>query len=122
MPALSLATLTVFFAIFAACWLVGWLAVLVLWALGTAAQFATSGLLIHAWAQLGLHAKALVLVDADGFWDPFVAMLDRMVESGFLLPRNRALILRAGGADEALDVLAAARPEDVPPAIGPEDR
>ena len=58
---------------------------------------------VLTWAQLGLHAKAVVLVDVDGFWDPFVAMLDRMVESGFLLPRNRALILRAGGADEARD-------------------
>jgi len=77
---------------------------------------------VATWAQLGLHAKALVLVDVDGFWDPFVAMLDRMVAAGFLLPRNRALILRAGGADEALDVLAAARPEDVAPAIGPDDR
>lgn len=77
---------------------------------------------VATWAQLGLHAKALVLVDVDGFWDPFVAMLDRMVESGFLLPRNRSLILRAGSADEALDVLAAARPEDVAPAIGPDDR
>ncbi len=77
---------------------------------------------VATWAQLGLHAKALVLVDVDGFWDPFVQMLDRMVESGFLLPRNRSLILRAGGADEALDVLAAARPEDVAPAIGPDDR
>lgn len=77
---------------------------------------------VATWAQLGLHAKALVLVDVDGFWDPFVAMLDSMVEAGFLLPRNRGLILRAGGAAEALDVLAAARPEDVAPALGPEDR
>lgn len=77
---------------------------------------------VATWAQLGLHAKALVLVDVDGFWDPFAEMLDRMVDSGFLLPRNRALVLRAAGAEEALDVLAAARPEDVAPAIGLDDR
>ena len=41
---------------------------------------------VATWAQLGLHAKAVVLVDVDGFWDPFVAMLDRMVESGFRCP------------------------------------
>lgn len=74
---------------------------------------------VATWAQLGLHAKALVLVDVDGFWDPFVALLDQMVDAGFLLARNRGLILRAGGADEALDVLAAARPGDVEPALGP---
>lgn len=77
---------------------------------------------VATWAQLGLHAKAMVLVDVDGFWDPFAEMLDRMVDSGFLLPRNRALVLRAAGAEEALDVLAAARPEDVAPAIGLDDR
>lgn len=77
---------------------------------------------VATWAQLGLHAKALVLVDVDGFWDPFVALLDQMVDAGFLLPRNRALILRAGDAGEALDVLAAARPEDVAPAIGLDER
>ena len=77
---------------------------------------------VATWAQLGLHAKALVLVDADGFWDPFTALLDGMVDAGFLRPANRALILRAGGAGRALEVLAEARPEDVPPAIGPDDR
>jgi uncharacterized protein (TIGR00730 family) len=73
---------------------------------------------VATWAQLGLHAKALVLVDVDGFWDPFVAMLDRMVQASFLLPRNRGLILRAATVDEALQALADARPEDVAPAIG----
>lgn len=77
---------------------------------------------VATWAQLGLHAKAVVLVDVDGFWDPFVTMLDRMVDAAFLLPRNRALILRARSADDALDLLAAARPEEVEPAIGLDDR
>lgn len=77
---------------------------------------------VATWAQLGLHAKALVLLDADGFWDPLVAMLDQMVDAGFLLPRNRALILRAGSVDEGLAALADAQPEDVAPAIGPDDR
>lgn len=77
---------------------------------------------VATWAQLGLHAKALVLLDADGFWDPLVAMLDQMVDAGFLLPRNRALILRAGSVEEALTVLADAHPTDVEPAIGLDDR
>lgn len=77
---------------------------------------------VATWAQLGLHAKALVLLDVDGFWDPFVALLDQMVAAGFLLARNRALILRGGSVDEALARLADARPEDVEPWIGPADR
>ena len=77
---------------------------------------------VATWAQLGLHAKALVLLDVDGFWDLLVALLDQMVDAGFLLPRNRALILRAGSVDEALATLAEARPEDVGPWIGRGDR
>ena len=77
---------------------------------------------VATWAQPGLHAKPLVLVDVDCFWDPFVRRPARRGESGSLLPRNRSLIRRAGGAGGALGGLAAARPEDVAPAIGPDDR
>ena len=35
---------------------------------------------VTTWSQLGLHAKPVVLLDVDGFWDPLVAQLDRMVD------------------------------------------
>ena len=33
---------------------------------------------VTTWAQLGLHAKPVALLDVDGFWDPLIAQLDRM--------------------------------------------
>jgi uncharacterized protein (TIGR00730 family) len=38
---------------------------------------------ILTWSQLGLHAKPVALYDVDGFWAPFLALLDHMVASGY---------------------------------------
>src|SRR5215467_10225696 len=77
---------------------------------------------VTTWAQLGLHAKPVVLLDVDSFWDPLVAQLDRMVAVGLLKPANRQLIQRAGTPREALAVLAAARPAREQKWITPGER
>ena len=40
------------------------------------------------WGMLGLHAKPTALFDVDGFWQPLLAQLRRMVDDGYL-DRNR---------------------------------
>ena len=35
------------------------------------------------WRQLGLHAKPIILLNTNGFWDPLRALLDHVVASGF---------------------------------------
>jgi uncharacterized protein (TIGR00730 family) len=57
---------------------------------------------ILTWAQLGLHTKPVVLLDVEGFWAPFVDLLDGAVAAGFLRPIHRDLAQRAGTVDEAL--------------------
>ena len=39
---------------------------------------------VWTWQQLGIHGKAVVLYDVDGFWQPLVAMLEQMVATGFI--------------------------------------
>jgi uncharacterized protein (TIGR00730 family) len=77
---------------------------------------------VTTWAQLGLHAKPVALLDVDGFWDPLVAQLDRMVDVGLLKPSNRALIQRAGSPEDAMAALAAARPSREEKWITPGER
>jgi uncharacterized protein (TIGR00730 family) len=77
---------------------------------------------VATWAQLGLHAKPVVLLDVDGFWDPLVAQLDRMVTIGLLKPANRDLIQRASTAPDALTALAAAEPARPEKWITPGER
>ncbi|SOE00298.1 TIGR00730 family Rossman fold protein [Blastococcus haudaquaticus] len=36
------------------------------------------------WGMLGLHAKPTALFDVDGFWQPLIAQLHRMVDDGYL--------------------------------------
>jgi uncharacterized protein (TIGR00730 family) len=44
------------------------------------------------WTQLGVHDKPLVLLDVAGAWTPLGALLDSMVDDGFLRPEGRALL------------------------------
>ena len=48
---------------------------------------------VVTWTQLGLHRKGCGLLNLDGYYDPFVAMLDRAVKDGFIKPENRSLVL-----------------------------
>lgn len=68
---------------------------------------------VATWSQLGLHRKPIVLFDVDRFWDPFVALLDRMVATGLLKPENRDLLPRAGSLDSVFELLDAYRPVEV---------
>lgn len=77
---------------------------------------------VTTWSQLGLHAKPVVLLDVDGFWDPLVALLDRMVAVGLLKPSNRVLIQRAGSPEDAMAALASARPPTEEKWITPGER
>ena len=35
------------------------------------------------WRQLGLHEKPVLIVNINGYWDPLLAMMDHVIESGF---------------------------------------
>ena len=77
---------------------------------------------VATWSQLGLHSKPIALLDVDGFWEPLVSQLDRMAGVGLLKPTSRDLIQRTRSAEEALRVLAAARPARPEKWINAEER
>jgi uncharacterized protein (TIGR00730 family) len=57
------------------------------------------------WAQLRLHTKPCILINTAGYWDGLLALLDTAVAAGFLKPNNRALMLAAGSAQEAVGMV-----------------
>lgn len=65
---------------------------------------------IITWAQLGLHAKPCGLLNVAGFYDPFLAQLDRAVADGFVQPAMRGLVLAAAEPAGLLDAMTAFRP------------
>jgi uncharacterized protein (TIGR00730 family) len=86
--------------------------------LGTLEELAEAA----TWSQLGLHSKPVVLLDGDGFWGPLVSQLDRMAGTGLLKPAGRDLIRWTRSAEEALGVLAAAKPAHPEKWITAEER
>lgn len=56
--------------------------------------------------QLGFIDKPILLIDTQGYWQPFVALMDQVVEAGFADPGTQRLVTVAGNAEEALGLLA----------------
>lgn len=46
---------------------------------------------VLTWAQIGLHAKPILLIDIAGYWQPLVALLQHIVDQGFADPSMLAL-------------------------------
>jgi uncharacterized protein (TIGR00730 family) len=61
---------------------------------------------VLSWAQLGLHAKPVGVLDVGGFFGPLVAYLDHAVREGFIAPGNRDLLLVDNDLDRMLDRFA----------------
>ncbi len=57
------------------------------------------------WAQLGLHAKPCILINTAGYWNGLLAFLDSTVTAGFLKAENRQLLLVAGSARDAIQIV-----------------
>jgi uncharacterized protein (TIGR00730 family) len=60
---------------------------------------------VLTWAQLGLHAKPIGLLNIAGFFDPLLAWVDHCVREQFLRPEHRALLRNSGDPDELLEML-----------------
>ena len=59
------------------------------------------------WGMLGLHAKPTALFDVDGFWQPLLAQLRRMVDDGSLDGRRLDALGVVSDADQLLAFMAA---------------
>ena len=68
---------------------------------------------ILTWAQLGLHQKPFGLLNAAGYYDPLVAVFDRMVEERFLHAENRGMVLVEPGPEALLAVMETYEAPDV---------
>src|SRR5438132_9438611 len=70
---------------------------------------------ILTWAQLGLHAKPIGLLNVDRYFDALCAWLDHVVREGFLRSAHRGLLLEAEQPAQLLDLLEQYRPKGETP-------
>ncbi len=62
---------------------------------------------VWTWAQLGLHAKPIGLLEIEGFFVPLVAHLDRATAEGFVRAEQRAMLVVEDDAERLLERFAA---------------
>lgn len=62
------------------------------------------------WQHLGIHADPVCLYDVDGFWGPFLGLVDRMVEGGFLAADRRETLVVASEPGDLLAQLETWQP------------
>jgi hypothetical protein len=77
---------------------------------------------IITWAQLGIHAKPVGLLNVAGFFDPLLAWVDRAVAEGFVKQKHQELLMVGDDPGELLDALARHRPPQTSKGIGRDDR
>jgi hypothetical protein len=68
---------------------------------------------VWTWGQLGLHGKPCGLLDAERYFAPLLAFLDRMVEDEFVDPDHRRMLLCDVDPESLLDRLARVHPPAV---------
>ncbi len=69
---------------------------------------------IVTWAQIGLHAKPVGLLDVAGFFGPIARLFEHVVAEGFAAKEHTGLVVTRAAPAELVDALAAF----VPPPLG----
>jgi uncharacterized protein (TIGR00730 family) len=64
------------------------------------------------WAQLGRHKKPILIANIDGFWDPFLKLVDHMRDMAFIRAGLSVNLLTADRVSDILPKLRAAMPAD----------
>ncbi|WOI54869.1 TIGR00730 family Rossman fold protein [Palleronia sp. LCG004] len=60
---------------------------------------------VLTWRQLGLHDKPILLVNVGGFWDPLIALIDRVIDEGFAAGSLAGFVQAVPDAEAALSRL-----------------
>lgn len=63
---------------------------------------------VLTWRQIGLHDKPIFLLNTEGYWDPLLALIERIVTEGFAAPSLSDLMLSVSTVDQLEGALHAA--------------
>lgn len=57
---------------------------------------------VITWAQLGLHAKPVILANVDSYYDKLIEFIDHAVATEFITPKNRQLFKAAETVEQCI--------------------
>jgi len=63
---------------------------------------------VLTWAQLGLHAKPILILNTEGYWQPLLDLVDHVIDQGFADPSLAALLTEVATPEAAIETLRAA--------------
>src|SRR3546814_14758993 len=69
---------------------------------------------IITWRQLALHDKPIILVDNNGYWTPFLDLIDHIIDSGFARPAIRRLFTVVNDVEQIVPAVLQAQGPRVP--------
>ncbi len=55
------------------------------------------------WAQLGLHSKPIGVLNINGYYDSLIALVDTMIDNGFIKNIHKDMLLISNEVDDLLD-------------------
>ena len=61
---------------------------------------------VLTWAQLGLHAKPIILMNVANYWDPLISLIDHMITLGFADASLKGLVHITDTAQATLEQLS----------------
>jgi uncharacterized protein (TIGR00730 family) len=69
---------------------------------------------IMTWKQLRQHDKPIVVVNVNGYWDPFRALIENSIKGGFAHPAILELVTVVDSTDQVMEALEnAPEPQEV---------
>jgi len=70
--------------------------------------------------QLGYHDKPIVILNLAGYWDPLLALVERVIEQRFAARSAQALFHMVAAVEDVLPALGVGQPA-APAAVGPAE-
>ncbi|MCW9033722.1 MAG: TIGR00730 family Rossman fold protein [Rhodospirillales bacterium] len=67
---------------------------------------------IMTWKQLQVHAKPIILVNQNGFWDPLIGLLEQVIDNGFAHPKIMDLFTMVKSVDDVMEAISEAPQPD----------
>jgi uncharacterized protein (TIGR00730 family) len=61
---------------------------------------------VITWAQLGLHAKPVILANVDGYYDKLIEFIDEAVATEFVDSQNRLLLKTIETVEDCIELLS----------------
>jgi uncharacterized protein (TIGR00730 family) len=60
---------------------------------------------VLTWAQIGLHAKPVGILNSQGYYEPLLSAIDHAKTEGFIYAEHRSLLVYSEDPDNLLDML-----------------